>query len=210
MTPEQLRQHYERQVRVLGRRPELAAVSPQARARSGGDALVCEVEHGDGRGQRVDLPVDEGGTGGAPHPGQLLRASVAACLALGYRVWAARLSVPLESAEVEITCELDVRGQLGVADDVAVGWQRMLIESRLRGRASAEELRRVAETAAGLSPILACLSPAIERVHRLHLVDTRRGTDRSTGGHASQSEARAAASGASQQTSTEDEDPKGP
>jgi len=173
MTPDELRANHERQVRGLARRPDLGRTSTQTRAWSCTSELSCEVEHDGAQQQLVDLPRGEGGGGRAPHPGQLLRASIAACLALGYRAWAARLSVPLDAAEVEVTCELDVRGQLGVAEDVAIGWQRLIIASHLRGPAPEAELRRIAQHAERLSPMLANLAPAIERVHRVHVVDTR-------------------------------------
>jgi hypothetical protein len=56
---------------------------------------------------------------------------------------------------------------MGLADDVAVGWERILIEVVITSAAPAEQIRRVVETADRLSPMLANLSPGIERVHHL-------------------------------------------
>ncbi|HMI93533.1 MAG TPA: OsmC family protein [Polyangiales bacterium] len=180
MTPEQLRDFYQRQTRALRRRPDLAQRSGQARARAGGLALECEVEHED-RTQQVAAAIDEGGTGAAPHPGQLLRASIAADLALGYRTWSARLSIPVHEVEVEITCALDARGQLGLEPAVAVGWQRVAIETCLHSDAPTADLQRLVETVQRSSPMLANLSPAIERAHHLRIVRSQvlEGTPRS-------------------------------
>ncbi len=58
-------------------------------------------------------------------------------------------------------------GELGIAEGVPAGWQRILIDVRIRSAASEAEVRQVVETADRLSPMLANLSPGIVRVHRL-------------------------------------------
>ena len=100
----------------------------------------------------------------------MMRASIVACLAMGYRMWGARLGVAIDDVEVDVLCETDARGQLGIAD-VPVGWQRIVVDVRIASRASEADVRRVVETADRLSPMLANLSPAIERVHHLRIVD---------------------------------------
>jgi uncharacterized OsmC-like protein len=162
-----LKDLYERKRRALERRPSFALVNAQARVRLG-ESLLCEVEEGGWR-TRIDQSAEEGGTESAPHPGQMMRASVAACLAMGYRTWGARLDVAIDGVEVDVLCQSDARGQLGIAG-VAIGWQRMVVAVRVTSRAPEADVRRVVETANRLSPLLANLSPAIERVHRLRLV----------------------------------------
>ena len=66
-------------------------------------------------------------------------------------------------------CETDVRGQMGLAD-VPVGWQRIVVDVCIASRASDADVGRVVETADRLSPLLANLSPAIERIHHLRIV----------------------------------------
>jgi hypothetical protein len=68
---------------------------------------------------------------------------------------------------VDVTVEYDARGQLGLSDDVAIGWQRLLFDVRIQSDAPEAELRRAIAHADRLSPMLANLSPAIERVHTL-------------------------------------------
>jgi len=163
-----LRTIYEQQTRVLRRHPTLGRVSAQANVRLVAE-LACEARRAN-RVTRVDLPADEGGRDSAPTPGDLIRAGLGACLAMGYRIWAARLDVDLQAAEVNVTCELDVRGQLGIADDVPIGWQRLLFDARVTSNAAATDVRNVVECANRLSPMLANLSPAIERVHTLTIL----------------------------------------
>jgi uncharacterized OsmC-like protein len=163
-----IRDLYDRQRRAMARRPSFGLARPTARVRLVGD-LACEVEQEAWR-TRVDEPVQDGGGGTAPHPGQLMRAAVGACVAVGYRVWGARLGVAIDDVEVNVVCELDARGQLGFADGISPGWQRIELDVRIASAAPETDVRRVVATADRLSPMLANLSPAIARVHKLTIV----------------------------------------
>jgi uncharacterized OsmC-like protein len=165
MTAVELRQLYEQRTRVLTRHPSLGKASAQASVKLVASA-ACEVRRAE-RVTRVDLPVDEGGTDSGPTPGDLMRASLGACMAMSYRSWAARLGVDLRAVEVDVTCEFDARGQLGIAEDVAIGWERLLLEVRIVSAAPPSDVRRVVEVADRLSPMLANLSPDIARAHAL-------------------------------------------
>jgi uncharacterized OsmC-like protein len=165
MSALELRQLYEQRARVLERHPSLGKASVHTSVKVVG-AVACEARRAD-RITRVDLPLDEGGTDTGPTPGDLMRASIGACMAIGYRSWAARLGVDLRSVEVEVTCEFDARGQLGIADDVAVGWECLFLEVRIVSAAPPSDVRRVIEVADRLSPMLANLSPDIARAHAL-------------------------------------------
>ena len=151
----------------MSRRPSFARTSGQAYVRLR-DGLCCEVEEATWR-TRIDQSVDGGGGGTAPHPAQMMRAALVACLAIGYRMWGARLDIEIDQVEVDVLCETDVRGQMGIAD-VPVGWHRIVVDVCIASRASDVEVRRVVETADRLSPLLANLSPAITRIHHLRIV----------------------------------------
>ncbi len=165
MSAARLKDLFDRQRRVMLRRPSFGRASGQARVRMIGE-LTCSVEQGDWR-TVVDLPIEEGGGASGPGPGQLMRAGLVACLAIGYRLWGARLGVDVDAVEIDVVCESDVRGQLGIAEEVPAGWQRIVIDVRIRSAAAEADVRRVVETADRLSPMLANLSPEIARVHRL-------------------------------------------
>jgi uncharacterized OsmC-like protein len=162
-----LKDLYERKRRAMQRRPSFGRTTAQARG-SVRDLLTCDVEEGPWR-TRVDQSLEDGGAGSAPHSGQIMRASLVACLAIGYRMWGARLGVAIDAVDVDVVCESDARGQLGI-DGVPVGWQRIVMDVSIASRAPEADVRRVVETADRLSPMLANLSPAIERVHHLRIV----------------------------------------
>ncbi len=169
MSDAALRELFERRRRALLRRPAIARASAEARAGlvAGGDA--CDVEQA-GRVLRVELPADDGGPGRGLHPAALMRASLAAGLALGYRLWAARLGVPVVDVSVDVMCESDARGELGLADDVLAGWQRVIFDVRLISAAPEPDVRRVVDLANRLNPTLANLAPAVARAWRVTIV----------------------------------------
>lgn len=183
MDPEALRDLYERVRRAIAKRPAFAQGSARARVRMVAD-LGCEVT--DGRWcTLVDQEREQGGGGLGPDPSQLMRASLGACLAMGYRLWGACLRVDVRDVAVEVVCDYDLRGQMGMSTAVAVGWQRVVFDVRIVSPAPEADVHRVVETSDRLNPMLACLSPTIPRVHRLQVLrpppspaETERGVPR--------------------------------
>ncbi len=168
MTAAELRDLHDRRSRAMLRRPSFAAGSGHAQVRHL-DGLRYEVVH-DGRSLVVDLPPEDGGSGSAAYPGQLLRASVGACLAMGYQLWSARLDIPIDRVDVELYCEYDARGQLGLSEEVPVGWRRIDVSVTVYSAAPASEIQRLIAHANRLSPMLANLSRDIQQVHHLTVV----------------------------------------
>jgi uncharacterized OsmC-like protein len=158
---------FDRKARAMARRPALGRGTAQTRIRLD-DGLACEVEHRD-RTLRVDEAVSEGGDGAGPRPDELMRASIGASLAMGYRLWGARLGVPIDAVTVEMTCEYDLRGQLGVADEVTAGWQSVRFDVTISSAAPEAAVQRLVETADRHSPMLANLAPSVRRVHHLRV-----------------------------------------
>jgi len=86
--------------------------------------LSAEVEEGAWK-FTVGMTDKYGGHDDGPNPGVYGRAALGSCLAIGYSMWAARLGVKLESLSVEVQAVYDVRGELGVSDDIRPGYERM-------------------------------------------------------------------------------------
>ena len=170
----ELKALFDRKARAMTRRPAFGRGVGQARIRLG-EGLACEVEHLDRQLLLVDQPPSEGGRGAGTPPDELMRASIGASLAIGYRVWGARLGVAIETVELEMTCEYDLRGQLGVADDVSAGWQSVRFDVTIASNAREEAVRHVVETADRHDPMLANLAPGVRRVHHLSIVPVRDG-----------------------------------
>ncbi len=169
MSAADIKELFERKASAMARRPAFGRGNGQAHIRLDTAGFRCQVAHG-ARTQLVDQPTSEGGADAGPHPGQLMRASLGACLAMGYRIWGARLDVAIDAVEVKLTCEFDARGQLGVAADVAVGWQQVRFDVTITSAAPEVSVRNVVATADRLSPMLANLSGEVRRQHHLTIV----------------------------------------
>jgi uncharacterized OsmC-like protein len=86
-----------------------------------------------------------GGFHDYPNPGDLLSAALAACFDSTFRILAEHLGIRLESLEVKVDAECDVRGCLLVEPTVPVGFQRMRCGIRLqtKDRVDEETIRRL-------------------------------------------------------------------
>lgn len=84
-----------------------------------------------------------GGDHDYPNPGDLLSAALAACFDSTLRILADHLGVRLQSLEVKVESECDVRGCLLVERSVPVGFQKMRCSVRLQpeGRVEPERLQ---------------------------------------------------------------------
>lgn len=118
-----------------------------------------------GAGQRVDVQmrahtmvVDEpkgmGGTNEGPNPVELVLAALAACQAITYRVWAAKLGIALDSVIIDAEGDLDLRGYLGVDDDVRPGYEALRLHVRLEGPESRERYAELSDAVDRHCPVL--------------------------------------------------------
>jgi len=100
-----------------------------------------------------------GGDHDFPNPGDLLSSALAACLDSTLRMIAEHLGVRLQSLEVKVQAELDVRGCLMVDRSVPVGFQKMHCSVRLRpeGQVDAKTLQTLLRTAESCCVVLQTL-----------------------------------------------------
>jgi uncharacterized OsmC-like protein len=84
-----------------------------------------------------------GGDHDYPNPGDLLSTALAACFDSTLRMLADHLGIRLQSVEVRVEAECDVRGCLLVERSVPVGFQKICCSVRLQpeGRLDPEQLR---------------------------------------------------------------------
>ena len=75
-----------------------------------------------------------GGLHDAPTPGDILCAALAACQDSAVRIVANLLGIELQSLQVDVTGDVDVRGTMGVDNEVKVGFQAMRCNVRLSAK----------------------------------------------------------------------------
>ncbi len=85
------------------------------------DTTSCSVDLGRAVYQ-AQAHAGVGGAGTAACSGDLLLGALASCAQLTAQMVAAAMNVPVRRIEVEVEGDLDLRGTLGIARDVAVGF----------------------------------------------------------------------------------------
>ena len=178
MNAAELKELYDRKARAMARRPAFGRGSGHACARLVGKGLTCEVDL-ENRAVRVDQPAGEGGTGSAAHPGQLMRASLAACLAMGYGILGGPAGGTARRrggcADGRLRCARAGGGGGGGSGGVATPSMDVVVTTA----APEADVRRVVETADRLSPMLANIDARVERSLSAHHREAARSGSRS-------------------------------
>lgn len=157
----------ERNVKMLNLKPHKGHLTGVTRARIE-DGVRCVIEEGSWR-LAADMPVKAGGDESAPTPGMLGRGALASCLAIGIRLWAARLEIAIDAIEVEVQADFDVRGELGIGE-VPAGYQEVRRVIAIESPASRDTLIGLLDTVERHSPYMDVFSRAqpMQRVLRLN------------------------------------------
>ena len=117
------------------------------------EGLKCEVTGPGGQRMVTDMPGALGGEGSAPHPGWVLRCAWASCTATVIAMRAATLGVALETLEVTVDGDSDLRGILGLDENIGAGQQAVRTTVRIRGNADPQTLREIAAWGEAHSPV---------------------------------------------------------
>ena len=104
-----------------------AFLTLKAKGIAGDSTVTCKVETGRGLANAGIHP-KAGGSGLELCSGDMLLEALVACAGVSLKAAATMLDIPLKSAAVSAEGDVDLRGTLGVAQDVRVGFQ----EIRLR------------------------------------------------------------------------------
>lgn len=89
----------------------------------------------------------------APLPVELLLAALASCLTGGIGNIAAARGIRLTEVESVVQGELDVRGILGLSDEVRNGYQTIQVDFTIKGDAPEEKLRQIVEQSRARSAV---------------------------------------------------------
>jgi uncharacterized OsmC-like protein len=93
------------------------------------------------------------GTDTGPNPAELLLSALAACLTTSLVYVAAARKVHLDSVTSTVEGDMDVRGALGLSDDVRNGFERIRVRFRVSGDAPAEKLQELVARAQARSAV---------------------------------------------------------
>jgi len=103
---------------------------------------------------KVDEPEALGGTDLAANPVQLILASLGACQAITYQVWAAKLGIAIEGVEARVEGDIDLRGFFGIDETIRPGFTRIRLFVTLRGPESHERYEQLIDAVNAHCPVL--------------------------------------------------------
>jgi len=117
----------------------------------------------------ADEPNEFLGQNSAPNPQELLMAALNACLSVGYAVNAAAMGIKIHSLEIETDGELDLRGALGLDENVNPGYDEVSYVVRLHADAPKEKIEELHKIVTKTSANYANFSKAIRMVTKLEI-----------------------------------------
>ena len=141
---------FERNAKAMALRPSLGQGTARTKVTLR-DGLTCDVEDGNWK-LTVDASPKSGGDGRGPDPGVYGRAALGSCLAIGYRLWAAKLGVEIKTVEVEVQADYDSGPHYGVSDDPP-GYRQVRYIVTVESDAPEADVLKVLDTADARSPV---------------------------------------------------------
>jgi len=129
------------------------------------DALksVTSIDEFDQAGETVhtqeftlqgDEPEQILGERAGPNAVELLLGALGSCLSVGYAANAAHMGIELETLRLEMEGDVDLRGFLGISEDVRPGYESISCTVYVDGDAPEEELTKLQEHVEATSPLV--------------------------------------------------------
>ena len=141
-----------------------ARITLAARGSQAETPIACAVDIGRAV-YEAQAHAGVGGAGTAACSGDLLLGALAACAQLTCQMVAAAMGIPVERVEVTVEGDLDLRGTLGLAPDVPVGFETITLRFDLTApEATPEQLAALREKTERYCVVLQTLTqpPEIE------------------------------------------------
>ena len=110
----------------------------------------------------IDEPKELLGEDTAANPQEYLMAAMNACIMNTYVIAAAMKGVRLEKVEMETEGELDLRGFLGIDENVIPGYKELKYKVRLKGNGTREQYEEIHKAVIATSPNYYNMSHAIK------------------------------------------------
>lgn len=125
--------------------PATSRITLTAKGTQTGAPISCAVDIGRAVYQ-AEAHAGVGGAGTGACSGDLLLGALSACAQITCQMVAAAMGIATEGIEVTVQGDLDLRGTLGIAKDVPVGFQRIHLRYDITApQATPEQLRALRE-----------------------------------------------------------------
>lgn len=102
-----------------------------------------------------DHPPELLGTNKGPASVEVLLAALGHCIANGFAMYGASMSIPIESLTIDIEGHIDLQGMLGLPEPgkVRPGFQEILATYHVKSDAPRDQLEKLAKMSEDLSPV---------------------------------------------------------
>ena len=117
----------------------------------------------------ADEPCELLGTDSAPNPQELLMAAFNACIMVGYVANAALRGIRLDSVEIRTRGTLDLRGFLGLSEQVPPGYESIDYDVFIKGDASSADFLEIHQAVMKTSPNYFNMSRPIRMNGTIHV-----------------------------------------
>ena len=97
----------------------------------------------------------------APNAVELLLAALGSCLSVGYAANAAAMGIELNDLRFELEGDVDLRGFLGISEDVRPGYETVTCTVHIDADAADEELLKLRERVETTSPLMDVITNAV-------------------------------------------------
>jgi uncharacterized OsmC-like protein len=125
--------------------PDASRITLRAKGGQTDAPIACSVDIGRAIYQ-AEAHKGVGGAGAGACSGDLLLGALAACAQITCQMVAAAMGIPTERIEVTVDGELDLRGTLGISQDVPVGFENIHLTFDIAApEATPEQLRGLRE-----------------------------------------------------------------
>jgi uncharacterized OsmC-like protein len=110
----------------------------------------------------------------APNPTEALFHALAGCLTTSLVYHAAARGIQLEEVESRLEGNLDLRGFLGMSDQVRNGYDQIRVAFKIKGDATPEQLQELCELAKQRSPVFDMVSNPVPIAVTVEKAETKR------------------------------------
>jgi uncharacterized OsmC-like protein len=101
---------------------------------------------------RIDEPLQLGGTNQYANPQEHLLASLNACMIVGYSALCALEGIELTSLRIETDGDIDLRGFLGISNEVKPGYGELRYTVHIKGTGTPEQFEKIHRAVMATSP----------------------------------------------------------
>lgn len=102
----------------------------------------------------IDEPPELGGKNAGPNPVELLLVALGTCQEIMYSAYASVMGIKLDSVKVSLRGDIDLKGLLGLAENVPAGYKSISFEAKLESDADEEALKSLIETVEKHCPVM--------------------------------------------------------